>query len=243
MPTERIYMDQMFLYEDRATVTAIHSVDDKISLELDRTIFYPQGGGQPYDVGFIKAVDGSAEMVVEEIRAQGDQILHKGTVLVGEFIQGMKVLLQVDKHRRILNSRVHTAGHLIDIAMQKCGITFAPIKGYHFPEGAYVEYNGTVQDTEREQLQNCLGAKIFELLNQNLPVLIKTVDYATFSKMVKQVPEYLPKDKPVRIMTVEGYEPFACGGTHVASTAQVGELIIDKIKNNKGFLRVSYSVN
>lgn len=88
-----------------------------------------------------------------------------------------------------------------------------------------------------------LQKEVFELLDQDLPVLIKTMDYETFSKMVKHVPDYLPKNKPVRTMIIEGYEPFACGGTHVASTAQVGELLIDKIKNNKGFLRVSYSVN
>jgi Ser-tRNA(Ala) deacylase AlaX len=243
MQTERIYLNHMFLYEDHATITAVHQIDGKIALELDRSIFYPQGGGQPFDVGFIEAQDGSVKMVVEEVRAQGEQILHKGTMLVGEFKPGMKVITKIDNHRRILNSRIHTAGHLIDIALEKCGVTFVPTKGYHFPEGAYVEYNGTLEEADRAKLHDCLQREAFELLNQNLPILIKTVDYATFSNMVKHVPEYLARDKPVRIMIIEGYEPFACGGTHVASTAQVGELLIDKIKNNKGFLRVSYSVN
>ena len=68
------------------------------------------------------------------------------------------------------------------------------------------------------------------------------VDLEELKKISKFVPDYLPKDKPCRVMIVQGYPGIPCGGTHVANTGTIKKVTIEKIKNKKGNLRISYRV-
>jgi Ser-tRNA(Ala) deacylase AlaX len=123
---------------------------------LDQTIFYPQGGGQPYDQGYIESP--SARLRVEEVRYNDGAVNHIGVFVVrsdspqgsGSFAEGDEVVCTVDKERRELLSRIHSAGHVVDWAVLNLGLPWKPGKGYHFPDGPYVEYEGIIEESNRE---------------------------------------------------------------------------------------------
>ncbi len=233
-------MEHVQLLEDTATIIDVITYNNQQSLVLDQTIFYPQGGGQPYDQGTITGNGNVFE--VSEVRFQEGIVYHIGLIRSGSFEKGMTVTLQVNKKRRNFNSRNHTAGHLIDIAMQNVGMDLVPRRGYHFPKGAYIEYVGTLDDSEREGLKIKLQQEVNHLIAKNLPVEIKMVTIDQLKAMASYVPDYIPKDKPIRTMIVQGYPAIPCGGTHAKTSKEVGPLTIDKARNKKGSLRISYSI-
>jgi Ser-tRNA(Ala) deacylase AlaX len=234
-------MDHSDLLTDAATViNIIPWSDERPALILDRTIFYPQGGGQPYDQGIMTNDNGTFE--VQEVRFQEGIVYHIGKIVSGTCKPGDTVTLQINKERRDINSKNHTAGHIIDIAMRNLGITFIPTRGYHFPEGAYVEYEGTLEELERAALEKKLQEEVNKIVAEARPVEIKLVSLDELKAMASYVPNYIPKDKPSRAMIIQGYPAIPCGGTHATSTA-IGTLTITKIKNKSGNLRVGYAVN
>ena len=242
-PTDLKYMEHGQLLTDNATIVdIIHPETGKTALVLDQTIFYPQGGGQPYDQGTIQKLHDSATFVVDEVRFKDGIVSHMGAVTAGTFNVHDNVILNVNQERRLLNSRNHTAGHLVDCAMHMLGIHLTPASGYHYPEGAYVEYHGIMEEDERAQLIPKLQAAVNDLIAHALPITIKMVSLEELKQLAKFVPEYIPADKPSRAMIVEGYPAIPCGGTHVQNTKDVGRMIIEKIANKKGNLRVSYSL-
>lgn len=82
------------------------------------------------------------------------------------FAQGSQVECHVDEEKRRLFARVHSAGHLLDVAMSKAGRTdLKPSKGYHFASGAYVEYIGAVDADKRDPLVATLNEKCAEIIS------------------------------------------------------------------------------
>ncbi len=236
-------MEQGSLLSDSAMISDVVKLETgKIALVLDQTIFYPQGGGQPYDQGTIQNSDGSAQFLVDEVRFKEGIVYHIGTITAGSFKVYEKVILAVNKERRLLNSRNHTAGHIIDCALYDLGMTLKPASGYHFPEGPYIEYYGTMEEKERAELINKLQVAVNNIIEKALPIHIALVTLEELKRLAKFVPDYIPADKPSRAMTIEGYPSIPCGGTHVQNTHDVKQMTIEKISNKKGNLRVSYSL-
>ena len=120
---------------------------------LDKTILHPQGGGQPSDEGFLS--QGDIKFNIEALMIKDDVIWHVGKFAAADqtFAEGSEVDCNVDEGKRRLYARVHSAGHLLDVAMSRAGRTdLKPSKGYHFATGAYVEYIGGVEANDREPL-------------------------------------------------------------------------------------------
>jgi len=131
---------------------------------LDRTIFHPQGGGQPYDKGIILYENKKAFIDRIICSRETNIVKHVGFVNLEAddfdsivstdsfFPSGSHVLAQVDVDRRNILSECHTAGHVVDAAMARCHEILPPLKGYHFLDGPYVEYSGNIAVEEREIL-------------------------------------------------------------------------------------------
>lgn len=224
MTTKLLYLEDMCKLTGKAHVIEIIQEEESNKVVLDQTIFYPQGGGQPSDKGVIKNAEASFD--VQQVINDEGVVYHKGIFQHGSFKIGSEVEMQVDESLRALHNRNHTAGHLIDYALLNLGYKLISGKAYHFPQGPYVEYQGTLEQEERELLQSKLEKAVNELVQQALPVVIKLID----------------NDPKKRAMIVEGYEPILCGGTHVLNTKDIGHITIRKIKNENGNLRVSYAV-
>ncbi len=118
-----------------------------------------------------------------------------------KFEKGQEVKLQVDGEKRKIYARYHSAGHLLDIAVRRCGQTqLQPSKGYHFPVGAYVEYIGVVDNSVKDklpqQLTEAANAIIKEMLEKDAsdPVWSKILPYDEAGKVLQGgVPPYIPQ--------------------------------------------------
>ena len=220
-----LYLHDTYLFESNASIINILAHENQTVLILDQTIFYPQGGGQPGNIGFITSLNGNFE-VQKTIFEQG-QVWHLGQFTRGKFEIGQVVELKIDQQKKLLNSQNHTAGHLIDLAIEKLALPLTPVKGYHFPDGAYVEYSGELASLD---IADKLEQKVNEIIEQNPKISFELRESKHES------------GKPMRIMKVEWFKNCPCGGTHVKSALEVGKIIIKKIKNNKGNIRISYQI-
>jgi len=223
-----------------AEILGFEETDFGPAVILDMTIFYPQGGGQPCDHGLIKWAD--KEVIVISVRFDAGIVYH----FIEEAVEmpiGEKVELHVNRERRELNCRIHTAGHLIDTAMINCGYDYHPTKGYHFPDSPYVEYEGMIEVEDREKVCKKIEEEANRLIATAQPVESFIVEeYDQLTEHCPTVPEYVPKDKPIRVVKVGGVG-CPCGGTHVNDLSLLGQITVPKIKVKGGNIRVSYRVD
>ncbi len=239
--THLLYLDDMTLLEHTARVLSVESTEKGPVVILDRTAFYPQGGGQPADRGLI--FNGRTRFRVSMVRKTGVMVAHAGTFEGPPFEPGENVTVRVDAERRHLHSRLHSAGHLLDVAMRLAGYSLEPGKGFHFPEGPYVEYRGEIPVEERETLKQRLETICRDLIRKGHPVEIETVDYEAVADRCGMVPDYLTPGPSVRIVYVFGRPGCPCGGTHVQDIQEIGSMRITKIRVKKGVTRVSYALD
>lgn len=237
--TKLLYMEDMQQLECTAYVESVEQKDGRAVVDLDQTVFYPQGGGQPYDTGVIDS--GSSKLIVEEVRFDEGVVHHIGRFEGQPFMQGEDVSCSVDGKRRSLNTRMHSGGHVLDMAVNELGYDWIPGKGFHFPEGAYVEYSGVLEDETKEEVIEKLNSKIKDILGRGIQTQIKFVTKDEMAELCRHVPDYLPKDKPSRVV-LYGDFGVPCGGTHVAQLSDIGTETIRKIKAGPQTIRISYMV-
>ncbi|KAL5457304.1 hypothetical protein EMCRGX_G034552 [Ephydatia muelleri] len=194
----------------------------------DQTVMHPQGGGQPTDVGIITSSDGSIRFEVCHVqKGKGHAFIeHLGSYTCdGRFAVGDEVRIEVDALKRRLHARLHSAGHLMDSALTNMGVSdLIPAKGYHFPDGPYVEYVGNVPPELRDSLLSDLNQQTARLIQDAIPVNVTW------------------NEQGERIVNVGGTS-CACGGTHVKNTSDIRGVLATKIKKNKNCVRISYVLN
>lgn len=238
--TKLLYMEDMSSLVCDAFIESVNNESGKYVVYLDQTVFYPQGGGQPYDTGKILSPDSC--FIVEEVRFVEGQVLHMGHFDGQPLLQGEDVKCHVDKERRTLNTRLHSAGHIVDMAVSNLGYDWVPAKGYHFPQGAYIEYKVKAVPENKEKLKVDIENEIEKILVANPKTKLKLVNIDEMKKLCRNVPEFIPKDKPSRVV-LYGDFGVPCGGTHVAQLKDVGKITIRKIKTAGDNLRVSYEIS
>lgn len=240
MVTKLLYMEDMQLLQCSAKVQKLDQQEGKTILYLDQTVFYPQGGGQPYDTGVITATDW--KFAVEEVRYSDGEVLHIGHLEGSLPQEGDNVQCVVDKERRSLHTRLHSAGHVLDMAVHELGYGWKPGKGYHFPQGAYVEYEGSLEGEEKQAVIDKLNQQIQQILSRGIATEIRFMPKEEMAQYCRHVPEFLPAGKPSRIV-LYGSFGVPCGGTHVANLNDIGVVRIRKIKTSTDTVRVSYEIS
>jgi Ser-tRNA(Ala) deacylase AlaX len=230
--TKLIYLENQNLYQASSKVLEIVHLEQGKAVILDQTIFYVQGGGQPGDKGQISSNDGIFEVSKTIFNEQG-QALHIGIFTKGDFEAGDIVELTVDQPSRKLNSRIHSAGHLIDLAVKKCGLNWKSGKSYHYPEGSYIEYSG---NTDLEL--NSKTSMLIEQINQEYNLLVKQ----NLRFQIKLDYDQSYKGQPLRIVSVGGQIECPCSGTHVDQTSELEGFQITKIKLKSGAIKLSYGL-
>lgn len=230
------------------------SSDIEHAVITDSTIFYVQGGGQPSDTGTMTSdVAAKADSIfeVKSVRqpAQGGQILHLGRFIpVGatRFDAGEEVQQHVDAEKRNLYSRLHTAGHILGLAINALcreGV-LTPLtesKASHYPDSAAVEFVGIIEGKHKDAIQ----AKTDEFVRSARPVKIHWWSMEELLEKCSGVTEgfELPEGEVMgRVVEMEGLGSYPCGGTHVQDCSQVGKIEVKKISRSKGISRVSYRV-
>lgn len=217
--------------------------EGRFAFIADKTVFYPASGGQPCDTGIVRSKDGSAEAAVERITITGDLIEHVASSIRGSFAEGSEIVMSVDRDRRMLHSRLHSAGELVCSAVRKLGHDWYVSGASHYPQQSRIVYDVALTEDERQLLHNRLEAEIDRLLRQNDRVRIAEVaDRIEATRLVGFVPDYVPADEPVRIVFVSDGLGRPCCGTHVAETADIGRILVRKIRTKKGQTSISYDI-
>lgn len=214
--------------------------DERMDIVLDKTCFYARGGGQDWDKGTIRK--DMAEFAVEEVRLDENGIVHHiGQVVDGNFTEGDVVHCQVDHERRFINMRLHSAGHVIDMAIDQLGLDWVGTKGQHYPHLSAVEYSGTWEPENAEELRTQIETLANQLIEKGSRNTIRFMPVEEMHTYCRHVPDNLPANKPGRVVLYDNFG-VPCGGTHVRDIKQVGQIRIPKLKEKKGVIRVSYAV-
>jgi misacylated tRNA(Ala) deacylase len=217
--TETLFREDSYLRECTATVLT----SDGESIELDRTVFYPLGGGQPGDTGTI-SWDGGSVRVVDTRYDDGGAIRHvveEGSELPET---GCTVTAVLDWDRRYLHMRMHTALHLLGSVLQY-GVTGGNISATK----SRLDFD--MEDTiDKEQVNADLQA----LVAANHAVSCRWITDAELDaqpELVRTMSVQPPKGAGrVRLLEIEGVDLQPCGGTHLASTGEVGDVRIGKVE-------------
>ncbi len=230
------------------------------------TIFHPQGGGQPSDEGTMAPAVDAAEMVkpprFQVLSARMDavqpgHVLHFGyfedesEAALSAFEPGTAVQQAINTDKRLLYSRLHTAGHVLGAAVRHLVEAevegFDELKASHFPDAASCEFRGRIDGV---RWKDAIQTRVDEYIAGALPVEIDWWTAADFRQhgLARLLPatasgsaEVSP-DYKWRIVRIVGAEVYPCGGTHVDSTEKCGSTRVTKISRSKGISRVSYAL-
>ena len=238
--TELLYLNETYLFEGEGKILTIDRDERGGFLVLDQTIFYPQGGGQPADKGFMRINDDNIPVTFVGYH-EGDVRHYVPDTFWKDAYVGEKARLAVDRVYRLDNARLHTGGHIISHVFETISDRLVPIKGYHFPNGSYVEF---VNDwnVDAPTLVDDANKKLANDVAISLDVSANLSDFETIARIRPALAPFIPKDKPSRIVTIGNYISLPCGGTHVGNLAQLGSIKVTKVKRQKSNVRVSYEM-
>lgn len=215
--TRKLYYENSALMEFTARVTGCAPVKGGFAVTLDQTAFYPEGGGQPWDLGVL----GDANVL--QVTEEGDRVVHlcDAPLEIGSEVTG-----KVAQERRLDLMQQHTGEHILSgIICSRYGVSNV---GFHI--GAQVmeiDFSGPVPAEDLQELEQIANRAIRE----NLPVMcyypedLQALSYRSKKEL----------EGPVRIVEVSGYDRCACCGVHLERTGQVGVIkIISMVKFRQG---------
>jgi alanyl-tRNA synthetase len=222
--TECLYYQDAYLRRFSGRIVARQLLDGKPAVALDRTAFYPTGGGQPNDTGILAGVE-----VLDVVAADG-LIWH----VVGNDILVEEVEGEIAWARRYDHMQQHTGQHVLSQAfIQVCG---AETVAFHLGTSS------STIDLDRTDLGAGLiaaaEAAANAVVDDALPVTAEFVSEAQLSQIPLRKPPKVTED--VRVVQVAGFDWSACGGTHLMNTAQIGLIKIVGTERRSAELRVSF---
>ncbi|MBV8656879.1 MAG: alanyl-tRNA editing protein [Burkholderiales bacterium] len=221
--TAMLFRDDAYLRSCDARV--MHVGQDGI--RLDRTVFYPNGGGQPGDTGLLRRADGSAIEIVNTVKGPLDNdVLHIAAPGGVELSPGETVAAEIDWARRHLHMRYHTALHLM------CAAVPAPVTGGQISaDKARLDFDIDMALLDKDAIE----AKVNALIEAAHPVSSRWVDEAELDAnpgLVRTMSVAPPRGQgTVRLIEVAGADLQPCGGTHVRNTAEIGRFAVQKIRS------------
>lgn len=226
--TERLYYSDSRLLEFDARVVGVNQRDDgAISVRLDRTAFYPTGGGQPNDTGTL----GEAR-VIDCIDAEADGVLH---VIQGPAPEvGDQVHGKIDRLRRLDHMQQHTGQHILSAAFVK--LFDAPTRSFRVLEHE-CEIDVALDNPADEKIEQAV-----DLANQIIwearPIQIRQVQSEEAAALpLRKEPA---REGELRLIQIEDFDLTPCGGTHARSTGEVGVIAVRSWERAKGLARIQF---
>lgn len=253
MKTNKTYQQDVYLRECRATVENVIIKEDHAEIVLADTIFFPEGGGQPADTGWLVFGPGNETKIrITDVHERDKVVYHiTDTLAVNdgkeEIIRpGDNVTCIIDWNRRFLNMQRHCGEHILS------GV-FADLygganRGFHMGDSYITVDIRPENDPQYDKItwEMCMEAekRINEIIWSDLPV---RVDHFTDPKQAKKMPlrkELTIEDEDISIVTIGSLDSpadcVACCGTHPERTAQVGLVKIYKVEKNKDMFRIYF---
>jgi misacylated tRNA(Ala) deacylase len=223
MITELLFRDDAYLRTATAHVLAV----GERGIELDRTIFYPQGGGQAGDTGTLVRANGERVAVTDTRKGDGpERVLHILTPGAPLLQAGEALALEIDWPRRYRLMRLHTALHLMS-----CVIT-APVTGGNIvPDKARLDFDIELNQLNAVRIEHETNALIAAGAATET-VWITDTELDAQPELVKTMSVQPPRGAGrVRLLRIPGIDLQPCGGTHVANIAEIDGIRVLKIRS------------
>src|SRR5215213_1823375 len=227
-PTEKLYFTDSGLLEFTASVLDVTGGPEGARVLLDRTAFYPTGGGQPHDTGRI----GGAE-VIDVIEDDAGTIIHvlkeRGGIEVGSVVRGV-----LDRERRLDHLQQHSGQHILSQAfVQACG---AETRSFHLgAETSTIDVELQAPSAEHMRAaEDVANAIIFE----DRPMRVHLVSEEEAARLPLRKESALRGT--IRVIEVERFDWSPCGGTHAKRTGQIGLIAIKSFERVKKMARVEF---
>ena len=220
--TERVFEQDAYVPVCDAIVLA----SDECGVVLDRTVFYPLGGGQPGDRGELVLTDGTRVAVVDTVKGEQGAIVHRVTDEADGLLPGTRVRAAIDWPRRYTHMRYHTCLHLL------CAVVGAPVTGGRMGEDkAHLDF-----DIDMNQLvASDIEARLNELIARDDTVVPGEIDEADLDAnpgLVKTMSVQPPRGQgTVRTICIANVDLQPCGGTHLRRTGEIGRVRVARIRS------------
>ena len=220
-PTALLFQQDAYLRS--CTATVIESGEPGVV--LDRTVFYPLGGGQPGDTGMLRAADGGEWRVIDARKGEGGRVLHLLEPGVVPPAAGTAVETSIDWDRRHAHMRMHTCLHLLGSVL-RFGVTGGQITS----DKGRLDF-----DTQDEVDKDAVTAAVNALVTGNYEVRslwITDEELDRQPELVRTLSVQPPRGVGrIRLLDIAGVDLQPCGGTHVAATGEIGPVMITKVEN------------
>ena len=222
--TDELFREDAYLKECTATVVGVNALG---GILLDRTVFYPTGGGQPGDTGALRLADGRTIRIAATVKGDGEEnVVHVPAEGQAAPAIGAQATAAIDWDRRYMHMRMHTALHLM-CALVPHGVTGGRIGADKSSLDFDIGDGSLDKDAITEGLNRLVGENhavsarwIAEAALDAQPDLVRT--------MSVQPPRGSGR---VRLLDIPSVDLQPCGGTHVAHTSEIGALTVTKIEN------------
>jgi misacylated tRNA(Ala) deacylase len=221
--TELLFRDDPYRRACDTTVTAV----DGRGIRLAHTVFYPAGGGQPGDTGALRLADGSTVAIVDTQKGEGpDEVIHVPAAGAAVPPPGAAVTAEIDWERRHCHMRFHTCLHLL------CAAVPYPVTGGRIAaDKSHLDFDLQGAPVDKEAIEAKLNALI-RAGHRVAPRWITDAELAASPELVRTMSVAPPAGQGrVRLLEIDGVDLQACGGTHVASTAEIGPVVVLKIRS------------
>jgi misacylated tRNA(Ala) deacylase len=233
MITEELFREDATLTECQGRVLALEELEGKPGVILERTVFYPLGGGQAGDAGTLVGADGRSFAVIDTRKSKA----HPGAVLhllapgtdappIGDTLNA-----RIDTVRRQAHMRFHTTTHLL------CALVPHPVNGCSIT-AAYARLDFHMTEALDKQ---ALSAGIARLVTEAHPVRQRWISEEELDanpglvrSMSVQPPRGLGR---IRVLEIEGVDLQPCGGTHVSNTREIGNIVVTKVEKKSATTR------
>jgi misacylated tRNA(Ala) deacylase len=225
--TELIFRDDAYARSCAARVTGA----DARGIRLDRTVFYPTGGGQPGDCGTLRLKSGAAIAIVDTVKGEApDEVIHVPAPGTAVPEPGTELTAELDWERRHRLMRMHTCLHLL------CAVVPGAVTGGQVSDGrGRLDFDVPGSSLDRE----AIAARLNALIATGHPVAPRWItdeELAAHPELVRTMSVKPPSGAGrVRLMEIAGpgghIDLQPCGGTHIRNTAEIGPVTIAKIEN------------
>jgi misacylated tRNA(Ala) deacylase len=221
-------MTELLFREDdyaRSCTARIAAVDQR-GIHLDRTVFYPSGGGQPGDTGRLVLASGGVVEIIDTVKGGGDEVIHvpaPGSILPAPETE---VTAEIDWVRRHRLMRMHTCLHLL------CAVVPGAVTGGQISDGrGRLDFDVPGASLDREAISARLNQLIAEG-HDAVPRWIADGELAAKPELVRTMSVRPPIGAGrVRLIDIAGIDLQPCGGTHVRNTAEIGPVVVTRIEN------------
>jgi misacylated tRNA(Ala) deacylase len=221
--TELLFRDDGYI---RCCVARVTDVDPR-GVRLDRTVFYPTGGGQPGDTGVLHLPSGQSISIVDTIKgALPDEVIHISAPGSPVPDPGTEVVAEIDWGRRYRLMRMHTCLHLL------CSIVPGAVTGGQVSDGkGRLDFDVPGSSLDKEAIAGRLNALVLQSQAVG-PRWITDGELAAQPDLVRTMSVSPPSGAGrVRLIEISGIDLQPCGGTHIRNTAEIGPVSVTKIEN------------